>query len=116
MVCVLLRLLMLINLLFIMFSPLEQFDVIGYFHGQTVFALPILSVLIPLVLLFGLVYFLITVLLSQELKLIPGTFQRLLELLVEFVFDLIKQQIGREGYMFFPFIFVLFNFILFTIY
>lgn len=99
-----------------MFSPLEQFDVIGYFYGQTAFTLPFLSVLTPLIILFGLVYFLITTLLSQELKLIPGTFQRLLELLVEFVFNLIKQQIGKEGYMLFPFIFVIFNFILFTIY
>jgi F-type H+-transporting ATPase subunit a len=99
-----------------MFSPLEQFDVIGYSFTNTIFILPFLSVLLPLIILFILVYVVFVVLLSQELKLIPGTFQRLFELVVEFIFNLIKQQIGKEGYMFFPFIFVLFNFILFTIY
>lgn len=99
-----------------MFSPLEQFDVIGYSYGQSIYFLPFLSVLTPLIILFLIIYFVTTTILSQELKLIPGTFQRLLELLVEFIFNLIKQQIGKEGYMLFPFIFVLFNFILFTIY
>jgi len=97
-----------------MFSPLEQFDVIGF--KLFISPVPLLSVLVPLLILFALIYFISTTVLSQELKLIPGTIQRLFELLVEFIFNLIKQQIGKEGYMLFPFIFVLFNFILFTIY
>ena len=51
--------------------------------------------------------------LAPNLKLIPTVFQRILELLVEFIFNLIKQQIGKDGYIYFPFIFLLFNFILF---
>lgn len=39
-------------------------------------------------------------------------FQRFLELIVEFIFNLIKQQIGKDGYIYFPFIFTLFTFIL----
>jgi hypothetical protein len=29
---------------------------------------------------------------SEDLKLIPGAFQRVFEMIVEFIFDLIKQQ------------------------
>lgn len=50
-----------------MFSPLEQFDVISFFH---IFDLPFLSTLLPFVLL--LVLFVITTfLLKHNLKLIP---------------------------------------------
>ena len=51
--------------------------------------------------------------LAPNLKLIPTVFQRILELLVEFIPNLIKQQIGKDGYIYFPFVFLLFNFILF---
>lgn len=96
----------------VFFSPLEQFDVIGFINlpGQAPF---FFNVLVPFLLLF-LIFLFIFTLNFQELKLIPGTFQRLFELLVEFIFNLIKQQIGKEGYILFPFIFVLFNFILFS--
>jgi len=47
---------------------------------------------------------------------LPSVFQYILELLFAFVFSIIKQQIGKEGYVFFPLIFVLFNFILFSNY
>lgn len=49
-----------------MFSPLEQFDVIGYYYGQSFFSLPILSVLTPLVILFLVIYFVTTTILSQD--------------------------------------------------
>lgn len=35
---------------------------------------------------------------SEDLKLVPGVFQRIFEMIVEFIFDLIKQQIGKGGY------------------
>lgn len=69
----------------------------------------------PFLLVFGILTYVFT-LNAQELKLIPGVFQRLFEMVIEFVFDLIKQQIGKDGYILFPFIFTLFNFVLFTIY
>lgn len=69
----------------------------------------------PFLLVFGILTYIFT-LTAQELKLIPGVFQRLFEMVIEFVFDLIKQQIGKDGYILFPFIFTLFNFVLFTIY
>jgi len=93
-----------------MFSPLEQFDVIFYMFKFIPF--PFFNVLVPLIL----IIFLMRVkmfFLAPNLKLIPTVFQRILELLVEFIFNLIKQQIGKDGYIYFPFIFLLFNFILF---
>lgn len=38
---------------------------------------------------------------SEDLKLVPGVFQRIFEMIVEFIFDLIKQQIGKGGYYYF---------------
>jgi len=35
-----------------------------------------------------------------------------IENVVKFIFNLVKQQIGREGYVYFPLIFSLFTFIL----
>jgi ATP synthase subunit 6 len=101
-----------ISVSILLFSPLEQFDVIGFVNlpYQSPF---FFNVLVPFLLLFC-IFMYIVVLNYQELKLIPGTFQRLFEMVVEFIFNLIKQQIGREGYILFPFIFTLFNFILFT--
>lgn len=96
----------------ILFSPLEQFDVIG-FLGPNHQAPFFFNVLIPFLLLFFIFLF-IFLLTNRELKLIPRTFQRLFEIVVLFVFDLIKQQIGKDGYILFPFVFTLFNFILFT--
>jgi F-type H+-transporting ATPase subunit a len=92
-----------------MFSPLEQFDVISFFN--VFFDLPFLSTLLPFVLL--LLVFVVSVnVLKYNLKLIPRSIQRLFELVIEFIFNLLKQQIGKDGYMFFPFLFTLFNFIL----
>jgi len=101
-----------ISISILLFSPLEQFDVIGFINlpYQSPF---FFNVLVPFLLLFC-IFMYIVVLNYQELKLIPSTFQRLFEMVVEFIFNLIKQQIGREGYILFPFIFTLFNFILFT--
>lgn len=98
----------------ILFSPLEQFDVIGF--ACLPFVAPLFfNVLVPFLLVFCIMTYIFT-LNAQELKLIPGVFQRLFEMVIEFVFDLIKQQIGKDGYILFPFIFTLFNFVLFTIY
>lgn len=38
--------------------------------------------------------------------------QSICEKNIEFIFDLIKQQIGKDGYILFPYIFTIFNFIL----
>jgi len=43
---------------------------------------------------------------------IPSLIQYVFESLVQFVFIIIKQQIGRQGYIFFPLLFTIFSFIL----
>jgi len=101
-----------ISISVILFSPLEQFDVIGFLNLSNQAPL-FFNVLVPFILLFGIFTYIFT-LNSKELNLIPGIFQRLFEIVIEFIFNLIKQQIGKEGYILFPFIFTLFNFILFT--
>jgi F0F1-type ATP synthase membrane subunit a len=75
---------------FIFFSPLEQFDVIGYFICSCQ-APCFFNVLVPFVLLF-IIYLFIYSIISEDLKLVPGSFQRIFEMVVEFIFDLIKQQ------------------------
>jgi len=38
------------------------------------------------------IFLFISSMISEDLKLIPGSFQRIFEMVVEFIFDLIKQQ------------------------
>jgi len=95
-----------------MFSPLEQFDVILIYR---LFLWPhtyrILNIMFPLIFMILIVFFFIKTY-GSEWKLIPFPFQRLFELLFGFILNLIKQQIGKEGYVYFPLIFIFFNFIL----
>lgn len=94
-----------------MFSPLEQFDAVKlisftiYNHDFTMF-----STLIPLIILITIIYSLN--IFSTNFTIIPVTIQSICDKSIEFILDLIKQQIGKDGYIFFPFIFTLFNLIL----
>jgi len=91
------------------FSPLEQFDVV--FYATRYMPIPLANVLFPLVLIIFI--FLVNYSLGlQTLKLIPTPIQKIFELSVEFIFDLIRQQIGKDGYIYFPFFFTIFYFIL----
>jgi len=92
-----------------MFSPLEQFDVIIYVYKY--FPIPFLNLLLPMALFLS-IFLLIIRFLKENLKLIPTVFQSIAELIFKFVFNLIKQQIGKDGYIYFPLIFTLFSFIL----
>jgi len=95
-----------------MFSPLEQFDAIQIKMLTILWLWDIsfLSTLVPIVLIIMLV--LIVSLFDDMWTLIPNLTQSVLELNIVFVFDIIKQQIGRDGYILFPIIFTLFNFVL----
>jgi len=83
---------------------------LGFFP---VFELSLFNIIIPffLVIFF---FFNYLFLLKNIFTVIPNTLQCLFENIIIFIFNLIKQQIGKEGYIFFPFIFTLFNFVLFT--
>lgn len=94
------------------FSPLEQFDTINLlpvfiWHLDLSFT----SILLPLVIAD---FFLILVVFfyNNNFKLIPDFWQLVLEKLYIFVFDILDQQTGAKGYIYFPLIFSLFFFIL----
>lgn len=50
----------------------------------------------------------------RKAELVPGRFQGLTELIYEFVSGIVKENMGQKGRKYFPFIFSLFTFILFT--
>lgn len=94
-----------------MFSPLEQFDLIPIiFISYKNYEITFFNIFLPLIIIIILYY--ITYLFKYNLKLVPTGFQVLFENIIEFIFILIKGQIGKKGYIYFPFIFTIFTFIL----
>lgn len=98
-----------------MFSPIEKFDVVNFvfFNIADIFdfsltnmSLYLLFVLISV--LFWLVFF------SANSTFVPSFTQLCVELTVGFVFEVLDKQIGKKGYIYFPFILSLFFFILFA--
>jgi F-type H+-transporting ATPase subunit a len=94
------------------FSPLEQFDTITLFF-ISFFGLDMSfnSIVVPIfVILIALYFFMVFTMCSYTL--IPGFWQLFLENLYFFVFNILDQQIGYKGYIYMPFLFSLFIFIL----
>jgi len=94
------------------FSPLEQFDTINlvslsFFNLDVSFNSILLPLLIVNIFLGLVIYFY-----GSSFKLVPDFWQILLEKLYLFVFNILDQQTGSKGYIYFPFIFSLFFFIL----
>lgn len=95
-----------------LFSPLEQFDaVMLVFLRFWRFDISFTNILLPLLISNLLLVFIIRFYM-QGMKLIPEFWQLMLENLYAFVLDLIEQQIGYKGFVYFPLIFSLFFFIL----
>jgi len=96
-----------------MFSPLEQFNFIkifnfsffGYDFSFSNIVFPLFLIILVLGIFFS--FF------SKAFKLVPGFWQYFFELIFKFILDIIKQQIGKDGFIYFPFIITLFFFILF---
>jgi ATP synthase subunit 6 len=97
-----------------MFSPIEQFDVYPMFSNKLFdyFQVPFTNsalyvffafLLFSFFLLFG----------TYKATLVPNSWQYLLEMLFKFVFKIIEEQAGKRAYKYFPFLFVLFFFVLF---
>jgi len=94
-------------------SPLEQFDIINIKALSTSFLdLSINSILVPFIIFIFLIVGTIW-LFNNQFKIVPNYYQNLLENLYNFIINLIKQQAHDYGLFWFPFIFSLFNFILF---
>jgi len=92
-------------------SPLSQFDVISiipFWIGNNELTLSNLSFTVIFVLILGFVFF--KFIYSNHL--VPRGWQVILESIFMFVYRLVYQQLGKEGIMYFPFVFTLFTFIL----
>jgi len=94
-----------------MFSPLEQFDVIPLiFLSVGNYDITFFNIFLPLLLIILFIYTIESFYINY--KLIPTNVQYLFESIIEFIFGIIKNQIGKEGYLFLPFIFTIFFFVL----
>ena len=95
-----------------LFSPLEQFDsikLISLFIGNNEISL--FHIILPLII----INFIILIhiwFFKNKYKLIPDVWQNILELIYVFVFNILKNHVGYKGYVYFPFIFIIFNFVL----
>jgi F0F1-type ATP synthase membrane subunit a len=90
-----------------MFSPLEQFDVIPLvFFSINSYDFTFFNIFVPLLLI--IITFLLINFLKSYFKLIPYTFQCIMENIIEFIFFNIKNQIGKKGFFFLPFVFTIF--------
>lgn len=94
------------------FSPLEQFDVIKILNFDIkIFDISFYNITFPLVLTIIFFYFFI-IILSGSFKLIPESWQLFFESSFCFILAIIEQQVGKKGFIYFPFIFTLFVFVL----
>lgn len=94
-----------------MFSPLEQFDVIPLiFLSIGNYDITFFNIFLPLLL----IIFVLSLVesLYVNYKLIPSNIQYILESIIEFIINIIKNQIGKEGFIFLPFIFTIFIFVI----
>jgi ATP synthase subunit 6 len=96
-------------------SPLEQFDIFNvkiFFGATNDFSLN--NIMLPFLLIIILFIFFLIFILLKNAKIIPYIFQNILEADYRFIVSVIKQQAGIKGLSWTPFIFVIFNFILFS--
>lgn len=94
------------------FSPLDQFNSITLisfsFFGLD---LSLNSMMIPFLLILFLLSFIIWIN-YKNFTLVPSAWQLFFESIYIFVFNVVDEQLGAKGYVYFPFIFSLFLFIL----
>lgn len=96
-------------------SPLEQFSIISLIplHIGNV-SLSFTNSSFYLLLTTGITLFLFYLVTSNGGKSKPSRWQSVVEMIYEFVVSLVLEQIGSEGYKYFPLIFTLFVFLLFN--
>ena len=94
-------------------SPLEQFDILNVKNFFTAINdYSINNIMLPFILI--IIFFFLIILLLKNAKIIPLNLQNILEIDYRFIINVIKQQAGIKGLLWTPFIFVIFNFILFS--
>lgn len=90
------------------FSPLEQFEVVPIISGFTNSSLFVLIVVVTCV------SFLLLSAGYNATLFVPNSWQGLAEMLYTFVFDFASEAVGEEVQPYFPFLFTIFNFVLFS--
>jgi len=94
-----------------MFSPLEQFSIITFIPlGYISFTNSSFFMLLTT----GLVSFLFSLVTTHGGYLVPTRWQSFVEMMYEFVLNLVQEQVGSAGKKFFPLIFTTFTFLLFS--
>jgi F-type H+-transporting ATPase subunit a len=96
-----------------MYSPLEQFDVkpfITFNIGN--YDLSLFDIFIPMILTILILIYISN--LKKHFKLIPSSLQFFFEKLVKFVYTIVKNQIGLNGYKYVPLVLTIFIFVLFA--
>jgi F-type H+-transporting ATPase subunit a len=96
-------------------SPLEQFDILNvknFFGAINDFSFN--SIMLPFSLIIIIFFIFLVFILLKNARIIPLNFQSILEVDYRFIINIIKQQAGMKGLLWTPFIFVIFNFILFS--
>lgn len=96
-------------------SPLEQFDILNVkIFFSTINDFSFNNIMLPFILI--IIFFLIflIMILLKNAKIIPLNLQYILEVDYRFIISVVKQQAGIKGLLWTPFIFVIFNFILFS--
>lgn len=97
-----------------MFSPIEEFDVINkvnilfYFYDFSLNQVNLYLIVIMISLIF------ITRISLSTIKVVPHKSQLILEIIYKFILNLIKEQMGAKGFIYFPLVFTLFFFVLFA--
>lgn len=98
-----------------MYSPLEQFAIISLipFHiGNFYFSFTNSSLFMLLTTgFFLLLFYFVTV---NGGNLVPSRWQSFVEMIYEFVANLVEEQVGQKGKKYFPLIFTIFTFLLFS--
>ena len=98
-----------------MFSPIEKFDVVNFVFFNIADVLDFSITNMSLYLLFvtvSIVFWLLFFGINSTF--LPSFKQLCVEMAVSFVFEVLDKQIGKKGYIYFPFILTLFFFILFA--
>jgi len=99
-----------------LYSPLEQFQVIPIFSfhlGKLDFSITNYSLITLFVVFIFITYlFILLDIKSQSLLLIPNRWQTIIEMLYKVMISMVSDNVGPKGEKYFPFIFTLFLFVL----
>lgn len=93
------------------FSPLEQFEIVPLF-GIGTFSLTNSSLFMILAVFFLVTFFYLSFLPSQNGMLVPNAWQQVAEGLFSFVEGMVNETLSGKGSVFIPFVFTIFTFIL----